>query len=97
VKETKRDIIRLLIELKVTHILMEYGCEGKGIVELNYFKMHLPLYVHFHGYDASSMLEHSAIVEYIKWMSGFVTGIITVSNKMKTRLAAAGITKERWL
>jgi len=94
-EETKRDIIRLLIELKVTHILMEYGCEGKGIVELNYFKMHLPLYVHFHGYDASSMLEHSAIVEYYKWMSGFVTGIITVSNKMKTRLAAAGITKEK--
>lgn len=96
-EETKRDIIGLLSKHKITHILMEYGCEGRGIVKLNFLKMHLPIYIHFHGYDASLMLKNKTILDYYKWMGGVVNGIITVSNKMKSKLAATGILEEKMI
>lgn len=79
----------------VTHILIEYGCHGAEMVELNFRKFKLPIYVHFHGYDASQMLLNSKMVRYYKWMSSKVDSIIACSYSMADRLIDSGITREK--
>ncbi|HMK48644.1 MAG TPA: methyltransferase domain-containing protein, partial [Thermodesulfovibrionales bacterium] len=49
-------IVRFVKDHNVTHILCEFGSVGTGMVELNERVLHLPLYVHFHGQDASEEL-----------------------------------------
>jgi glycosyltransferase involved in cell wall biosynthesis len=92
--ETENEVIKFLFCHNVTHILAEYGCQGTEIVELNARKLKLPLYVHFHGYDASQMLKRQDIIEYYKWMSRNVSGVITCSYNMAEKLAAAGLKRE---
>jgi glycosyltransferase involved in cell wall biosynthesis len=92
VEKTVKDF---LIQHGVTHILCEYGCYGTEIVELNDRKLHLPLYVHFHGGDAAAMLRNPAMVEYYRWMGQRATGIIAVAIPMAERLAAIGIPRHK--
>jgi len=89
--EVEEQIVRFLSEHKVTHILCEYGYRNQSIVELNRRRLHLPIFVHFHGYDAASKLRDPEMVMYYKWMGKQVAGVIAVSNKMAARLAAIGI------
>jgi GT2 family glycosyltransferase/Tfp pilus assembly protein PilF len=89
------EITHLFERYQITHILMEYGCEGMRVVEINSRKMHLPIFIHFHGYDASMMLKDKRIVEYYRWMGAVVTGVITVSPKMKSRLREIGIPENK--
>lgn len=91
--ETK--IIEFLHQHKVTHILCEYGCYGTEIIELNSRLLHLPLFVHFHGGDASQLLRRAVMVQYYKWMGQHVSGVIAVSRPMKERLAGIGISPEK--
>jgi glycosyltransferase involved in cell wall biosynthesis/predicted SAM-dependent methyltransferase len=79
----------------VTHILVEYGCYGTEIVELNQRKLKLPIFIHFHGGDASAMLKRKEMVEYYNWMGNNVTGIITVAKPMAERLINIGIPHEK--
>ena len=90
----KTRLFEYLKEIKITHILVEYGCHGTGIVELNDRRLHLPIIIHFHGFDASQELLNKNIVDYYRWMWPKVAGIITVSKKMKDRLARIGIPEE---
>lgn len=92
---TEADILNFLHEHNVTHILCEYACEGTGIVELNQRKLHLPIFVHYHGYDASQELKNPQIVSYYKWMGRNVTGVVAVSEPMARRLKCVGIPDEK--
>jgi glycosyltransferase involved in cell wall biosynthesis/SAM-dependent methyltransferase/Tfp pilus assembly protein PilF len=85
------EIVDFLKHHKVTHILIEYGVENSGIVELNRQTTQLPIFVHFHGYDASQELRKPAIVSYYRWMGEQIDGVVAVSKPMATRLANAGI------
>lgn len=91
----EKKVIEFLEENHVTHILCEYGMYGTGIVELNARKLKKPIFVHFHGGDASSALKSPSIVDYYKWMGQNVTGVIAVSQKMKERLINIGIPAEK--
>jgi glycosyltransferase involved in cell wall biosynthesis/ADP-heptose:LPS heptosyltransferase/ubiquinone/menaquinone biosynthesis C-methylase UbiE len=84
-----------LKENNVTHILVEYGCYGTEIIELNDRKLKLPIFVHFHGGDAAVSLRKKEMVEYYKWMGKHVTGVITVAKPMSDRLINIGIPAEK--
>lgn len=91
----ERDIIDFLRGHKVTHILCEFGCIGGAVIDLNHRLLHLPVYVHFHGQDASEFLRRPDIVSYYRWMGGVVNGVIAVSKPMKKRLVDIGIPTEK--
>jgi glycosyltransferase involved in cell wall biosynthesis/Flp pilus assembly protein TadD len=90
-----KDIAAFLEEYSVTHILCEFGCIGGAVVELNHQRLHLPIYVHFHGQDASEFIRRPEITSYYKWMSSIVNGVIAVSKPMAERLINIGIPKEK--
>lgn len=93
--QVSEEIVEFLKNHKVTHILSEYGPENSGIVELNRQYTKLPIFVHFHGYDASKELRKQAIVSYYRWMGSRVTGVIAVSRPMARRLIDAGIPESK--
>jgi colanic acid/amylovoran biosynthesis glycosyltransferase len=80
-----------LSELRVTHLMCEFGCIGGALLELNNASLHLPSFVHFHGQDASEYLRIPEIVDYYRWFGQFVDGVIAVSQPMKERLIRIGI------
>jgi len=89
------EIVGFLRRYKVTHILSEYGAENSGIVELNRQYTKLPIFIHFHGYDASQELRKPAIVSYYRWMGFQVTGVVVVSQPMARRLINVGIPESK--
>jgi len=94
-EKLEREVIDFLRANNVTHILCEFGCIGGAIVELNARVLNLPIFVHFHGQDASEFLRNPEIVSYYKWMGSVVKGIITVSEPMTARLIEIGIPGEK--
>jgi colanic acid/amylovoran biosynthesis glycosyltransferase len=88
-------VVDFFRENRVTHILCEFGCIGGAVVELNHRILHLPMYVHFHGQDASEYLKKTEIVAYYRWMSNHVDGIITVSKPMAARLIEISIPEHK--
>lgn len=88
-------VVGFLKSHDVTHILCQYGSCGGEMVELNARKFHLPILMHFHGFDASKMLRESRMVEYYQWLGQNVTGVIAVSEVMKERLVQVGIPSEK--
>jgi len=93
--QIEEQVVLFLNDHNVTHILCEYGCHSQSIIELNRRRLHLPIFVHFLGYDASKLLRNPEMVKYYKWMGTRVTGIIALSKKMASRLAAVGIPAEK--
>jgi glycosyltransferase involved in cell wall biosynthesis/lipopolysaccharide biosynthesis protein/SAM-dependent methyltransferase len=93
--DVETDITRFLKEHGVTHILCEFGSVGTGMVSLNDRLLHLPLYVHFHGQDASEELRKPEMVSYYRWMGSRVSGVIAVSRPMAERLNGIGIPEEK--
>ncbi|MCX7966569.1 MAG: glycosyltransferase, partial [Syntrophorhabdaceae bacterium] len=89
--KTEQEVIEFLKVHRVTHILCEFGCIGGAVVDLNARILKLPVFVHFHGQDASEFLRRPEIVSYYKWMGDVVDGVITVSEPMTQRLCEIGI------
>lgn len=94
-KEIKKLVSDFIKINKITAILIEYGTYGSEIIDLNYSKFKLPIYVHFHGYDISQALNNNLILEYYKIFHKYIDGIITVSYSMSKRLINLGIPKEK--
>lgn len=93
--QVEEAVVDFLKKNKVTHILNQYGCLNSEIAELNVRRLNLKLYIHFHGYDASSKLKEPATVEYYKWLGRNATGIISVSHPQAMRLSSIGIPSDR--
>lgn len=89
--DVEKDIVQFLDKYNVTRILCQFGSVGTAMVELNSKTLKLPIFVHFHGQDASEELCKPAIVSYYRWMGQNVTGIIAVSKPMADRLVKIGI------
>jgi len=75
-------------------VLAEYGTTGAFLVE-GCKKARIPLFIYFHGYDASirTVLD-SNLNGYIK-MFDYASGIVAVSDSMKNRLLSLGAPAER--
>jgi len=93
--QLEKEVVQFLKTNKVTHILCEFGCIGGAVINLSQRLLHLPVYLHFHGQDASEFLRRPDIVSYYRWMGSVVDGVIAVSNPMKNRLIDIGIPSEK--
>ena len=95
-KKLEKEVVKFFKKNSVTNILCEFGCIGGAVVELNHQKLHLPIYVHFHGQDASEFIRRPEIfAAYYKWMGNVVAGVVAVSKPMVERLIRVGIPKEK--
>jgi len=93
-EKAERQICEFLQQNDVTHILIEFVNMFSGVAELNARVLHLPIIHHFHGYDASQMLKNERTVEFYRWASNYSNKLIAVSEVMKRRLIAYGLSSE---
>lgn len=87
-------LARLLRNLRVDAVLAEYGTTGAYLVE-GCKKSQVPLFVHFHGFDASIRTILDAHRDAYRNMFDYASGIVVVSNAMKNRLLPLGAPSER--
>ena len=92
----EKEIVDFLRYHSVTQILCEYGGLGPQIVELNYRVLKLPIFIHYHGFDASEQLRQPEVVSYYKWMGGKVTAIIVDTEIQKERLVSLGMPEAKF-
>lgn len=95
-QNTKNLVANFISENKITHILIEFANYGSEIIELNFTDHKLPIFVHFHGYDASQAISNNILVEYYKILPKYVNGFITVSYAMTKRLIEIGLPPEKF-
>lgn len=95
-QNTKNLVSNFIAENNITHILIEFATYGSEIIELNYTDHKLPIYVHFHGYDASQAISNKTLIEYYKILPKYVNGFITVSYTMTKRLIEIGLPPEKF-
>jgi colanic acid/amylovoran biosynthesis glycosyltransferase len=75
-------------------VLAEYGTTGAYLVK-GCKKARVPLFVHFHGFDASVRSVLDAHGAAYKEMFTYASGVIAVSEAMKNRLLGLGARPER--
>ncbi len=77
-------------------VLAEYGMTGVAIQKVCE-RLKIPLFVHFHGYDATNRLVVEPLREKYKKMFLFASGIFVVSNHMKNVLERLGCPPEKMI
>lgn len=85
---------RHLRSLGVDAILAEYGTTGAYLVEACR-KARVPLFVHFHGYDASIREVLESNRDAYRRMFDYASGVVAVSQVMKRQLLLLGAVPER--
>jgi glycosyltransferase involved in cell wall biosynthesis len=89
-------IIRILKKEKIDAVLAQYGPGGCAMLKICQ-KIRIPLFVHFHGFDAS---ENRVIQNYIKSYKILfeqAAGIVVVSNAMKRKIIELGCSEDKIL
>jgi len=74
---------------RIDAVLAEYGMTGVAVQSVC-VKLKIPLFVHFHGYDATNRLVVDPIKDKYKEMFRVAYGVFVVSNHMKKMIAALG-------
>lgn len=87
-------LARHLRSLGADAVLAEYGTTGAYLVE-GCKKARVPLFVHFHGYDASIRTVLDSNRDAYRKMFDYASGIVAVSEAMKNRLLSLGAPPER--
>lgn len=90
----KKELIDYAIEYflksrRIELLFAEYGPTGCAILNIAK-KLHLPLIVHFHGYDATSSKVLTEYADRYKEMFRYSGSLISVSLHMKARLLELG-------
>lgn len=94
--EDEDKIVRAFAEHRIDRILLEYGMENAAFVDLYARRLrHIPLVVHFHGYDASRMLRDPRVAALYARLADGLADIVAVSRPMADRLIAVGFPEER--
>jgi colanic acid/amylovoran biosynthesis glycosyltransferase len=87
-------LARHLRGIRADAVLAEYGTTGAYLTE-GCKKARVPLFVHFHGFDASIRTILDANQNAYRKMFNYASGIVAVSNSMKNRLLSLGAPPER--
>jgi glycosyltransferase involved in cell wall biosynthesis len=87
-------LARHLRRIGADAVLAEYGTSGAYLVD-GCKRANIPLFVHFHGYDASVRTVIEEHREAYKRMFEYATGVVAVSKAMKERLLGLGAVPER--
>lgn len=85
---------RHLSNIKPDAILAEFGTTGVWIIEAS-VKKRIPLFVIFHGFDASVKNVLSENIEGYKKIFQFAAGIVAVSKTMRSKLIELGALPEK--
>lgn len=93
-RETTAAYLKVFRKRKIDAVLAEYGETGVQVMDAA-VRAHLPLIVHFHGYDASveSVLEEHR--ETYPRMFKVASAIIVVSRAMQRKLIELGAQEEK--
>lgn len=75
-------------------VLAEYGPMG-SLLARTCDEVGIPLYVHFHGYDATSLLKDKWLVRHYKIMFRRAAGVIAPSRFLANRLAKMGCPEDK--
>lgn len=79
---------------EVTVVLAEYGPVGLMAAD-TCARMGIPLYVFFHGMDASTLLRNPKFVRQYRWMFPKVAGVMASSQTLVSNLIGIGAPAER--
>ncbi|WP_010419560.1 glycosyltransferase [Anaerophaga thermohalophila] len=85
----EQSFAKSLKENNIEVILAEYGTAGADILPIAKF-LKIPLFVHFHGYDASVKEVISQNMEKYNNMFDYASKVFAVSNIMKEKLIEMG-------
>lgn len=85
----ERGLARLFRKYQIKVVLAEYGMTGAELTR-TCRKLNIPLFVHFHGYDASVRDVIAAWESKFKVMFGYASGVFAVSKDMKRKLIQMG-------
>jgi colanic acid/amylovoran biosynthesis glycosyltransferase len=86
--------VKLLKKKKINAVLAQYGTGGVGMLPVCK-KANIPLFVHFHGFDASSKPILKEFENGYKLMFREAAAIISVSSTMTKGLVALGCPKSK--
>lgn len=92
----EKALARYLKRNNIQAVLAEYGITGVAIQKVCE-QLDIPLFVHFHGYDATNRLVVEPLLEKYKKMFLFASGIFVVSNHMKNVLERMGCPPEKMI
>lgn len=90
----EKALTRILKKEKIEVVLAQFGHCGSAVNELCK-KAKIPLFVHFHGFDASDKSTLENYSEKFKVLFSDAKGIIAVSNAMKAKLIEIGCPIEK--
>ena len=93
-RDNRERSIAFLREAGVRAMLAEYGPTGVDFAPVAE-AVGIPLFVHFHGYDASMMLRDWRTVVRYRELFGQAAGIVAPSRFLAARLEAVGCPPER--
>jgi len=89
----RRQVLQLLVETQPTAVFAEYGPNGCLMADLCH-EIGIPLYVYFHGYDASFLLNTKRWVSCYRQLFRNVAGVFVPSTYLAENLMAIGCAKE---
>jgi glycosyltransferase involved in cell wall biosynthesis len=92
--ESRKRIVAFLDAHRVTALLAEYGPMGCLLVGACRDAA-IPLYVHFHGYDASSLLRAPHQLRHYHALFRAAAGVVAPSRFLAAKLAAIGCPEEK--
>jgi colanic acid/amylovoran biosynthesis glycosyltransferase len=87
-------IKHFLHKKRIDIILAEYGPTGCAILNIAK-ELKIPLIVHFHGYDASSVKNINKYRDQYQLLFEYASRVIAVSLKMKSDLITIGANKDK--
>lgn len=87
-------LARHLRAIKADAVLAEYGVTGSYLAPACK-RANVPLFVHFHGFDASNYKVIAQQRDSYGTMFAMATGVVAVSNAMRDRLISLGACPER--
>jgi len=87
-------VATFLKQHNVTALLAEYGPTGCLLMNVCR-ELEVPLFVHFHGYDASMLLRWKHQVRHYRKLFHIATGIIAPSQFLATKLLEIGCPPEK--
>lgn len=92
--EDHRRVLAFFCAYRPRAALAEYGPTGCAYWQVCR-EAKVPLYVHFHGYDASRLLGKKRWIRHYRSLFEEATGIICPSKFISTKLAAIGCPREK--
>lgn len=85
---------RFLAETRPAAILAEYGPTGCHLMDIC-VQTQVPLFVHFHGYDANILPYTSPIAAHYRRLFELARGVLVTSDFLRERLLALGCPPEK--